>query len=68
MPLVRKRPKLDPEATFMVKEAERELGVVPRTFMKYRNLGLISPINPCSGTPKFTGEAIMLCWDKAILL
>lgn len=68
MPLVKKRPVLDPEKIFLVKDAEAVLTVSAKTFRKYRQLGLITPINPLSETPKFSGEAIMVCWDKAILL
>lgn len=68
MPLVRKRPELDPNEKFIVKEAQSKLGVTAKIFTKYRKLGLIEPINPLSTRPKFTGESIMLCYDKAIML
>lgn len=68
MPLPSERPKCPPEQMYMVKEAQAELNVDWHTFDKYRELGLIKPINPGSKRPKFTGQAIMNCYDLAILL
>lgn len=66
MPLHATRPVLDPDGYFMAKEAAAFLGVTHRIFMKYRRKGFIAPVNEGSTRPKFLGQAIMNCYDKAI--
>ena len=58
-------PKCDPEGVYSVKRACMELGVCHKTFLKYRNNGLIEPLNPGnSRRPVFSGKSIIECWKK----
>lgn len=68
MPIKNIRPALNPKELFNVKAVQAALGVSAKTLRKYREQGLIFPINPGSERPRFSGESIMQCWDKAICL
>lgn len=68
MPLNSSRPQLVPDQVFISKEAAGILGVSHKTFLKYRDMGLITPINPGSTRPKYFGRDIMQCYDAALLL
>lgn len=58
-------PKCLPEGIYAVKRACYELGVTYKTFRKYRERGLIQPINPENRIrPKYSGSSIIECWHN----
>lgn len=58
-------PKCNPDGIYSVKRACAELGVSHKTFLKYRAIGLILPVNPNNAKrPKYTGRSIIDCWHK----
>ncbi len=58
------RPRCDPDGVYSVKRACAELGICHKTFVKYRLKGLIGPLNPENkNRPKFSGQAIIDCWN-----
>lgn len=64
--MIETRPTCDPEGVFSVKRTCAELGVCHKTLRKLRSLGLIEPVNPDNRARlKYTGRAIIDCWDKA---
>ncbi len=59
------RPKCNPDGVYSVKRACAELGICHKTFIKYRLMGLIVPLNPGNTRrPKFSGQAIIDCWTR----
>ncbi len=63
------RPKCNPNGIYSVKRVCAELGICNKTLRKLRNAGLIRPINPENKhRPKYSGQAIMDCWDNACTL
>lgn len=68
MALTTKRPIVGKADIFDVKRAAKILGVCTKTIRKYRELGLISPVNPHSLRPKYSGQSLMQCWDRAVQL
>jgi predicted site-specific integrase-resolvase len=62
-------PNCDPNSVFSVKRTCAELGVSRKTLKKYRDLGILNPINPDNHfRPKYTGQSIIDCWNKAVML
>ncbi len=63
------QPKCNPEGIYCVKRACAELGVSFKTFRRYRELGLIAPVNPQNRyRPKFSGQSIIDCWKRLTTL
>lgn len=63
------QPKCNPKGIYCVKRACAELGVSFKTFRRYREMGLIAPVNPQNRyRPKFSGQSIIDCWNKLITL
>lgn len=62
-------PTPDPQGRYSVKAAVIMLGTCHKVFQKLRRAGLIEPINPDNKSrPKFSGQSIIDCWDKATKL
>lgn len=62
-------PKCNPDGVYSVKRACAELGVSHKTFLKYRAMGLITPLNPGNlHRPVFSGRAIIDCWNKLTMI
>lgn len=58
-------PTCEPDGVYSVKRACAELGVCHKTFTKYRMRGLIAPLNPGNlSRPKYSGRAIIDCWNR----
>lgn len=63
------QPKCNPEGIYCVKRACAELGVSFKTFRRYREMGLIAPVNPQNRyRPKFSGRSIIDCWKRLTTL
>lgn len=63
MAFVTKRPQLEPDSVWGSKEARGILGVSPTQMRRYRDNGYIERCNDNYHRPKYTGKAIMRCWD-----
>ena len=64
--MIETRPTCDPEGVFSVKENLCRTWRVSQDFTKTAPLGLIEPVNPGNRARlKYTGRAIIDCWDKA---
>lgn len=62
-------PTCNPNGVYSVKQACAELGISQKTLTKYRLLGIIAPLNPMNiNRPKFSGQSIIDCWKKSIML
>lgn len=58
------RPTCDPDGVFSVKRTCAELGICRKTLRKFRRMGFIAPCNDNPNRAKYTGQAIIDCWEK----
>ena len=58
-------PKCDPAGVYCVKRACAMLDVTKKTLGKYRQMGIITPLNPDNPRRyKYSGQSIIDCWKK----
>ena len=64
------QPKCNPEGIYCVKRACAELGVSFKTFRRYREMGLIAPVNPQNrvlGAAHFAVYKVLEVADKLLV-
>lgn len=58
------KPTCSPNGIYSVKRTCAELGVSHKTLQRYRESGYIKPLTPANLLrPKFSGIAIIRCWE-----
>ena len=63
------RPTPNPDGRYSVKSTCYLLGVCHKKLQQLRRAGLITPINLDNvARPKYSGQSIIDCWDKATTL
>lgn len=63
------KPTCNPLGVYSAKRTCIELGISAKTFIKYRELGYIKPLNPNNPSrPKFSGQDIIDCWTTLTTL
>lgn len=62
-------PQCKPEGIYSAKRACYELGICYKTLRRYRRLNLIIPLNPDNKfRSKYSGSAIIACWENLVKL
>lgn len=58
------KPTCNPLGVYSAKRTCSELGISAKTLIKYRTLGYIRTLNPNNpNRPKYSGQAIIDCWE-----